>query len=276
MTYLRLPSSLAFRGIFVLTIVALAVGASLVFAARSEASHDDICSDLPSHDQLKTELSAARNDSNGNGGFDLDMWGTIVNRDGVVCVVAVTGEERGDQWPGSRVISAQKANTANSFSLKGLALSTANLFSAVQPGGSLFGLQASNPVDTSVAYGGDPSRAGLHNDPMVGEKIGGVNVFGGGLGLYKIDGTLVGAIGVSGDSSCADHNIAWKTRDALDLDHIPGGVSGSGDDNIVNDIQLDPATGHVASLSGWGHPDCSTSATNIAKELPNTHPIGIN
>jgi len=39
-----------------------------------------------------------------------------------------------------RVISAQKANTANAFSLPQLALSTANLYSAVQPGGSLFGL----------------------------------------------------------------------------------------------------------------------------------------
>ena len=274
MTYLRLPSSWAFRGIFALTIVALAVGGSLVFAAQSEASHDVICTELPSHDELKKELSAARNDSNGNGGFDLDMWGTIVNRDGVVCVVAFTGEERGDQWPGSRVISAQKANTANSFSLKGLALSTANLFSVVQPGGSLFGLQASNPVDTSVAYGGDPSRAGLHNDPMVGERIGGVNVFGGGLALYKIDGTLVGAIGVSGDSSCADHNIAWKTRDALGLDNIPGGVSGTGDDNIVLDLTFSKVLGHIVSPGGWGHPECSKAATDIAKELPNTHPVG--
>ena len=62
------------------------------------------------------------------------MWGTIVNRDGVVCAVAFTGQDRGDQWPGSRVISAQKANTGNAFSLPGLALSTANLFSAVSPG----------------------------------------------------------------------------------------------------------------------------------------------
>jgi hypothetical protein len=54
---------------------------------------------------------------------------------------------------GSRVISAQKANTANAFSLPGLALSTANLYSAVQPGGSLRA-QESNPVDTQVAYGG--------------------------------------------------------------------------------------------------------------------------
>ena len=64
------------------------------------------------------------------------------------------GDDRGDQWPGSRVISAQKANTANAFSLPALALSTANLYTAVQPGGSLFGLQESNPVNPEVAYAG--------------------------------------------------------------------------------------------------------------------------
>ena len=65
------------------------------------------------------------------------MWATVVDRDGVVCAVAFSGQGRGSQWPGSRVISAQKANTANAFSLDypnpsaifptGLALSTANL-----------------------------------------------------------------------------------------------------------------------------------------------------
>ena len=65
-----------------------------------------------------------------------------------------------------RVISAQKANTANAFSLAGLALSTANLFTAVQPGGSLYGLQHSNPVNTDVAYGGSPTNYGRPNDPI--------------------------------------------------------------------------------------------------------------
>src|SRR2546429_8751003 len=116
------------------------------------------------------------------------MWATIVNRDGVVCGVAFSGVNRGAQWPGSRAISAQKANTATAFSLDassssngsgqpaGLALSTANLYSAVQPGGSLYGLQHSHPVDTSVAYSGPPSSYGTSSDPMVGNKIGGVNV----------------------------------------------------------------------------------------------------
>ena len=99
------------------------------------------------------------------------------------------------------MISAQKANTANAFSLPDLALSTANLFTAVQPGHSLFGLQESNPVNTAVAYGGDATSFGQPADPMVGERIGGVNVFGGGLALYDEEGTLLGALGVSGDTS---------------------------------------------------------------------------
>jgi uncharacterized protein GlcG (DUF336 family) len=226
------------------------------------------CSLLPTHDQLHTALAAARAQS--NGGFNLDMWGTIVNRDGIVCAVAFTGSDRHAEWPGSRVISAQKANTANAFGLPQLALSTANLFSAVQPGGSLFGLQESNPVDTQVAYRGDSKDYGTPHDPMVGRKIGGVNVFGGGLGLYNAAHELVGAIGVSGDSSCADHNISWRTRHSLILDYVPGGVSGdaSRPDNIVYDIVTQPGLPIGVSASGWGHPSCSAASTSIAAKLP--------
>jgi uncharacterized protein GlcG (DUF336 family) len=196
--------------------------------------------------------------------------GTIVNRDGVVCAVAFTGTNRGSQWPGSRAISAQKANTANAFSLPQLALSTANLYSAVQPGGSLYGLQASNPVDTRIAYRGDPSDYGQWNDPMVGGRIGGVNVFGGGLALYGPKGQLLGAIGVSGDSSCADHNISWRTRHKLKLDYVPAGVSGDATrpDNIVYDITTPAGLAIGVSAGGWGHPACSATATSIAAGLP--------
>lgn len=203
---------------------------SPAFADWRNGGSDRECRGLPTYGQLKEALDAAR--AVANGGFNLDMWGTIVNRDGVVCAVAFTGNDRGAQWPGSRAISAQKANTANAFSLPGLALSTANLFSAVQPGGSLYGLQHSNPVNTDFAYAGAPRDYGQRNDPMVGERIGGVNVFGGGLGLYNSSGVLIGGIGVSGDTSCADHNIAWRTRNNLGLDYVPGGVSANGDDNI--------------------------------------------
>jgi hypothetical protein len=140
----------------------------------------------------------------------------------------------------------------------------------VQPGGSLFGLQHSNPVDTSAAYGGDPAHYGQANDPMVGNRVGGVNVFGGGLALYNAKGELVGALGVSGDSSCADHNIAWRTRHALSLDYVPGGVSGdsSRPDNIVYDITPAPGLAIGVSASGWGHPVCSDAAKTISASLP--------
>lgn len=221
---------------------------------------------LPSQAQLAQALETAR--ATPNGGFNLDMWATVVDRSGIVVAVAFTGPQEGDQWPGSRVISAQKANTANAFSLPSLALSTANLFSATQPGGSLFGLQESNPVDPDVAYGGNVADYGTTRDFMVGKRIGGVNVFGGGLALYTADGTLVGAVGASGDSSCADHNIAWKLRDVLALDNIPGGVSATADDNIVYDIS------GGTSASGWGHPECAPEATVIGNALPTTNPVG--
>lgn len=204
--------------------------ASAAEPAYADEGSDATCSGLPSHHQLQTALTYARAQS--NGGFNLDMWGTVVNRDGVVCAVAFTGADRGSQWPGSRVISAQKANTANAFSLPGLALSTANLYAAVQPGGTLYGLQHSNPVDTGVAYRGPAAHFGQPDDPMIGHRIGGVNVFGGGLALYNSKGTLVGAVGVSGDTSCADHNISWRTRHALNLDFVPNGVSPKSDDNV--------------------------------------------
>jgi uncharacterized protein GlcG (DUF336 family) len=228
--------------------------AAFVLAGPRGTAAQSACADLPTHAQLQLALNAAV--AAETSGLDLQMWATLVNRDGIVCAVAFSGADRGAQWPGSRVISAQKANTANAFSLSGLVLSTANLYSAVQPGGSLFGLQESNPVDTHLAYGGNSRNYGQPNDPMVGGKIGGVNVFGGGLALYAAGGRLVGAVGLSGDTSCADHFIAWRVRDGLDLNHLAGvnGVSGDADrpDNIVFDI--DAMTGK--SAGGFGHPTC--------------------
>jgi uncharacterized protein GlcG (DUF336 family) len=250
--------------------IAFLAALAAVFHAGVARAAD--CSAVPTYAQLHAALQAAQ--AAANGGFDLNMWATVVNRDGFVCAVAFTGGTRGDQWPGSRVISAQKANTANAFSLPHLALSTANLYSAVQPGGSLFGLQHSNPVNTDAAYGGNASDYGTANDPMVNLRIGGVNVFGGGLALYNANGVLVGAVGVSGDSSCADHNIAWRTRNNLGLDYFStakaGGVSGdaSRPDNIVYDIKSHPFQQDGVSESGWGHPACSAAATTIAGSLP--------
>jgi uncharacterized protein GlcG (DUF336 family) len=240
----------------------------------------DTCQALPRHAALKAALVAATQAE--TSGLDNHMWATIVNRDGVVCAVAFSGPDRGAQWPGSRVISAQKAYTANAFSLdktssangsgqaKGLALSTANLYSAVQPGGSLYGLQHSNPVNTGVVYDPAPAQFGGPGDPMTQKKTGGVNVFGGGLALYGEGNRVVGAVGVSGDTSCADHFIAWRVRQALNLDFLAGvgGVSGDAarPDNIVFDITDNPAGGSGVSKGGFGHPKCLN--TGDASTLP--------
>jgi uncharacterized protein GlcG (DUF336 family) len=258
------------------------------------AGNDNDCKDLPSYGALKAALDSAV--AAETSGLNFHMWATVVNRDGVVCAIAFSGTDRGAQWPGSRVISAQKASTANSFNLDrtsasngsgaaaGLALSTANLYSAVQPGGSLFGLQESNPVSTADAYKGPSENFGQGNDPLVGERVGGVNVFGGGLGLYAVGATIVGGVGVSGDTSCADHNIAWRVRHNLNLDRMAAagstpGVPGpaslfAGDathpDNIIFDIIPNPAGGTGNSGTGFGHPTCLN--TGGSATLPPVRP----
>lgn len=217
---------------------------------------------------LKAALTTAV--SSTNGGLDFPMWATVVDRAGVVVAVANSGAAVDDQWLGSRAISAQKANTANSFSLDGFALSTANLFSAVQPGGSLFGLQESNPVSTDVVYGGDNAAYGTVNDFMVGKKPGGINVFGGGLALYDATtGEVIGAVGLSGDTACADHNIAWRVRDALGMDKVSAGLSGAGKDNIIFDITAGVSAG------GFGHPTCLAGAADstMGTNLPTAYPL---
>jgi len=268
----------------------MAASIAAAFLYAGPASADDTgaggnaCNNLPNNAALKAALAAATQAE--TSGLNNQMWGTIVDRDGIVCAVAFTGVNRGAQWPGSRVISAQKASTANAFSLdansssggsgqpNGLALSTANLYSAVQPGGSLFGLQASNPVNTNIAYDGPSAQYGTARDPMVGSKIAGVNVFGGGLALYGAGKTIVGGVGVSGDTSCADHNIAWRVRNLLELDHLQGVGGVSGDptrpDNIIFDITANPAGGTGNSVGGFGHPTCiNTSGSNT---LPTVQP----
>jgi uncharacterized protein GlcG (DUF336 family) len=271
--------------------VVVALVATTAWAQRGHGpqNEDDqgnnSCSGLPSYAQLKTALDSATKTE--TSGLNNQMWATVVDRDGVVCAVAFSGTDRGAQWPGSRVISAQKANTANAFSLdsssnnngsgqpNGLALSTANLYSAVQPGGSLFGLQASNPVDTGVAYQGPSIHYGTANDPMVGNKIGGVNVFGGGLALYATGGKIIGGVGVSGDTSCSDHYIAWRVRNGLGLDHLGsvGGVNTADParpDNIIFDITPNPSGGTGISAKGFGHPHCSNDTPTTT--LPAVQP----
>ncbi len=266
--------------------VLLTVTAACLCSTAAKAASPVSCDSGVTNTSLASALKTAVN-TPGNGGLGFNSWATVVNNDGTVCAIAYTGADYTQQWLASRVISAQKAATANSLSLavttgspsKGaLALSTANLYSADRDGGSLFGLQFSNPVDPFDAYhnpdGTTPNQDvsatfGTTSDPLLGRPIGGINVFGGGLALYNNSGHKVGGLGVSGDTSCTDHMNAWIARSILKLDYLKtAGIAGpaslfNGDtthpDNIIFDIPSNSAllagTNHL-SLSGFGHPLC--------------------
>jgi uncharacterized protein GlcG (DUF336 family) len=224
---------------------------------------------VPDYAKLKAALTAAvKEGQDANGGLGNQEWGTVVNRDGIVCAVVFTGPSRAAEWPGSRVISAEKANTANAFSTNNFALSTGNIYSGAQPGGSLYGIIAQpNP---NAAFAGNPQDFGQQKDSLVGKAIGGVIVFGGGLPLYSKKGELVGGLGVSGDTACADHVVAWKTRHGLGLDAVPMGVAPGPSDNLIFDIQ------NGVSVSGFGHPDCKGGkpSKDIIEKLNQSLPVG--
>jgi uncharacterized protein GlcG (DUF336 family) len=153
--------------------------------------------------------------TSGNGGLFKPnrMWSAIVDRQGVLCSVINSGN---DPWPGSRDIAIAKATTANGFSNSAFALSTANLYGPTQPGGSLYGLNNSNPFNPWF----NPQNTGIGFVP------GGIITFGGGVAPYQ-SGKVIGGLGVSGDTSCADHAIAYTMRKLAGLNMTPN------NDNIV-------------------------------------------
>jgi uncharacterized protein GlcG (DUF336 family) len=225
----------------------------LVLAAPDRA----MAADCPvSHEQLVNALRASVKASGGpsNGGLDTHQWASVVMRDGTVCAVAFSGNKPDDQWPGSRVIAMAKANTANAFSVQQMALSTANLFAPAQPGQQLYGIVQAGPPSPE-AQAGESAQFGTPSDPALGKRIGGTVAFGGGLALYNESG-VIGGLGVSGDSPCADHNVAWRVRQALGLDKTPQ------KDKIVYDLGPDGK-----SASGFGHVKCAGHEADVAHEL---------
>ena len=169
--------------------------------------------------QSKLATVIALPDANGGIFKPNRMWSAIVDRQGTLCSVI---NSQNDPWPGSRAIAIAKASTANDFSNSALALSTANLYAPTQPGGSLYGLNNSNPFNPLF----EPQISG------VGLVPGGIITFGGGVALYS-HGKVIGGLGVSGDSSCADHAIAFRMRKLANLDGIPSGVAPDSTDNII-------------------------------------------
>jgi len=252
------------------TVVAIgAAGAAVSFADTAKPVAD--CAGLPDHARLRAALQAIINQGkNANTGLGNQEWVAVVNRDGLVCAVAFSGPDRGAEWPGSRVIAAEKASTANALSSPDFALSTANLWAGAQPGQSLYSLVTSAPPNAQAVYAGSAADFGQSNDPLVGKPIGGVIVFGGGLPLYDATGKLLGGIGLSGDTSCADHVIAWKLRYSLKLDAVPAGVAQNSNDNMILDLQ------NGVSPSGFGHPSCKGGkpSDDTIKALPSQFPTG--
>jgi uncharacterized protein GlcG (DUF336 family) len=186
---------------------------------------------------IQAQLSHVAMQQNGGLFSPGRMWSAIVDRQGVLCSVI----RLGDAWPGSRAIAIAKAGTANGFSNDNLALSTANLYAPTQPGGPLYGLNNANPFNPEFQQQGTG----------VGKVPGGVITFGGGVPLYA-SGKVIGGLGLSGDTACADHAIAYRMRRAanLGLDAVPGGVGPGNTDNIVY------ATG---TPTGFQHPHCGAS-----------------
>jgi uncharacterized protein GlcG (DUF336 family) len=165
------------------------------------------------------------------------MWSAVVDRYGRLCSVIKTG----DAWPGSRAIAIAKAGTANDFSNASLPLSTANLYAATQPGGSLYGLNNSNPFNPDFLAPGSGAN----------QFVGGIITFGGGLALYQ-NGVVIGGLGVSGDSSCADHVIAYRMRRLAGLVPTIPGVGFNGTDNI----SYPPITTPPTPPTGFQQPHC--------------------
>ena len=234
--------------------------------ASALAEDDCWVADNGIHYCLLGALKAVPRDSATNGGLGLEVWATLVDRDGYVCAVAFSGADRGSQRPIGRITSAQKAFIANAFSLPNIALSTANLYASSQPGGALWNIH--NPGEPAAAVSGDPAFYGTINDEMVGKYIAGHNFYGGGLALYK-NGRIVGGLGVSGDTPCKDHNYAWRVRHHLGLDHVPRGMNSDPlrPDNIIYDMG-EASEGKIKSKSTFGHVDCGLNEKKISLTLP--------
>jgi uncharacterized protein GlcG (DUF336 family) len=242
----------------VLHLLLFVAFASTVLSAAARAQTCPV-----SHDQLTNALkqSVKPTGGPGNGGFDNNEWAVVVTRQGTICAVTFSGSKPTDQWLASRAIAAEKANTANAMSVDKMAISTANLYGGSLPGAPLYGLITTNPAVASLITAGDPNSFGSAQDPLVGKNLNGGVVFGGGLALY--DGNaIVGALGVSGDTSCADHNVAWRVRHALGLDHVPNGLGPDHNDEIIYDMLPDKT-----SASGFGHPQCGGSEAQVAAQL---------
>ena len=230
----------------------LAAGAAPCLAFDDDGG----CNGLPSASKLASLLQGAPGTGGDAGGLfhGTKMWGAVVNRDGKLCAYVTSTSDPAQVWPGSQAIAKAKAYTANAFSNDAVPLSTALLYTFVQPGHSLASLGQSNPFNPN--FMAPTSGAGGGNSQIAGGMI----FFGGGVPLYK-NGKIIGGLGVSGDTSCADHEIAKRVRTAAGL-NPPGGAG-------ADDIKYSSVDGP----SVFTHPLCLNTFRNgvfLGNELPSS------
>ncbi len=235
---------------------AVALGAVLLFVAVPAFPQANNCKDLPTASELSQLLVAAPSAGGTVGGLFNGgrMWAAVVDRSGAICAYATSTDDPTQVWPGSQAIAKAKAYTANAFSLDVLALSTARLYTFTQPGHSLWSLGNSNLFESKWLAPPSGSAGGTN------QIAGGLIFFGGGVPLYS-NGRIVGGLGVSGDTSCADHEIAKRVRTAAGL-NPPGG-------SATDDITYSSVDG----ASAFTHPLCPNTYRNgvfIGNEAPAT------
>ena len=216
--------------------------------APQEGAASARCTDLPSAKDLKGWLQAAPGTEGEAGGlFSGKMeWAAVVNRAGEICATAVATEDPASAWPGSQAISKAKAYTANAYSTDTMPLSTARLYTLTQPGHSLWGVAEPNPFKADCVV--SPADMNSTNGKVCGGSI----AFGGGVPLYR-GKTRVGGLGVSGDTACADHEIAKRIRHLAQLDPEKG--------EFADDIVYASADGP----SPFAHPLCANTWRNGKK-----------
>ena len=189
-------------------------GAALKHDKGDDAPNEG-CGALPDAGKLKELLKQApvEGEVGGFAGGRFE-WAAVVDRDGTLCALAVSTDDPSAAWPGSRAIAIAKAFTANAFSSDTKPMSTARLYTMSLPGHSLWGAGNGNPFNPACM--GAPDAAA-----PTGKVCGGTIVFGGGVPLYR-DKKRIGGLGASGDSPCADHEIAKRMRHGAGLDPDKG------------------------------------------------------
>jgi len=212
------------------------------------------CKSLPTASQLRQWLGTAPQTVGDAGGLfhGTLMWAAVVNRDGTTCAFATSTTDPSQVWPGSQAIAKAKAYTANAFSNDSTPLSTARLYTLVQPGHSLWSLGQSNPFNPFFLSPPGGQRG-------INQVAGGMIFFGGGVPLYS-NGKIIGGLGISGDTSCTDHEIAKRVRTLAGLDPTGGPAK----DDIVYPID---------GPSVFMHPFCVNTFRNgshVGEETPAT------